>query len=322
MLGKRLYIVFVLFSLRMVSQVNLVPNYSFEDTVACPTSAGQLFNAFGWINPSFSIGSSPDYYNSCNTGLVNVPVNVFGFQNAKTGNAYAGFYAFNSADLNSYEYVEAMLTDTLKKDSTYCVSFYLSLSNISGYSMNNIGAYFSNNITTTASNIIIAAPQLLNTSIILSDKDEWMKIEWQYIASGGEKYITIGNFNTSLTSDTNNVGGSFPEASYYYIDDVYVGDCPNNNSTINITIPNVFTPNNDNVNDVFKITSTNLSSVNCRIYNRWGTIVGELKNTNDVWDGRTTAGLECSDGVYYYIFTAKGIDQKEYSQKGFVQLIR
>ena len=41
-----------------------------------------------------------------------------------------------------------------------------------------------------------------------------------------------------------------------------------------------------------------------------------------MWDGRTTAGIECSDGVYFYILTAKGIDDKEYNQRGFVQLIK
>lgn len=313
-------ILFFFFIVKLSAQVNLVPNPSFEDTVNCPNGASQLYNSFDWINPSTSLGSSPDYYNAC-SAFVPVPTNPFGFQNARTGVAYAGFYAFNSGDLNDYEYVETSLSDTLKKDSTYCVSFYLNLSDISGYCLNNIGLYFSNNVTTTPFNIISVTPQLVNTSVVLSDKINWMKVEWQYIAMGGEKYITIGNFNTALTSDTLNVGGSFPEAAYYYIDDIYVGSC-DTAKTISFSIPNVFTPNNDNMNDVFKITSSNIKTLDCKIYDRWGLLVGELKDANDTWNGRTTAGLECTDGVYYYVFSAKGTDDKDYNEKGFVQLIR
>lgn len=321
MLGKKLNIFLVLFSIKIVAQVNLVPNYSFEDTVACPSGASQIYNALGWMNPSTSINSNSDYFNSCNSSGLGIPTNGVGFQNAKTGNAYAGFYAFNLAFPNYYEYIETMLSDTLKKDTVYCVSFYLSLAEMSGYCTNNIGVYFSNNLVTTTTDIILVTPQLVNTTVILSDKIEWMKVEWQYTALGGEKYITIGNFNSTFTSDTLYVGGAVPDGSYYYIDDVFVGDCATV-TTANIIIPNIFSPNNDNTNDFFKITSTKITSLNCRIYNRWGILVGELKNVNDVWDGRTTAGLECISGVYYYVLNAMGEDGKEYDEKGVIQLIK
>lgn len=163
--------------------------------------------------------------------------------------------------------------------------------------------------------------RVINSVSILSDKIGWMKVEWLYIASGGEKYITIGNFNTASTSDTLNVGASNPGFSYYYIDDVYVGSC-DTAKTSAFLISNIFTPNNDNTNDFFKITAPNLKTLNCKIYDRWGILVGELKDINDVWDGRTTAGLECTDGVYYYILSAKGTDEKEYDKKGFIQIVR
>lgn len=323
MAGKKLYFIFILFSFRMFSQVNLVPNFSFEDTVGCPTGIGELFNAVSWVNPSSSLGSTSDYFNSCNSSLssVGVPINAAGFQSAKTGNAYGGFYAFNKGFPNAYEYVETVLSDTLKKDTAYCVSFYLSLAEMSGYCTNNIGVYFSNNLVTTTTDIILVTPQLVNTANILSHKLEWMKVEWQYTAMGGEKHITIGNFNNTFTSDTLYVGGTFPDGSYYYIDDVFVGKCVDNTNT-NITIPNVFTPNNDGVNDVFKITSKNIVTLNCKIYNRWGILVGELTKINESWDGLTTGGLKCENGVYYCVLTARGEDGKEYNEKGFVSLVK
>lgn len=89
-----------------------------------------------------------------------------------------------------------------------------------------------------------------------------------------------------------------------------------------LQIPNIFTPNNDGINDVFKITTKNITILNCKIYNRWGILVNELTKINEVWDGGTSSGLQCSSGVYYYVLTAKGEDGKEYGEQGAVQLIK
>lgn len=89
-----------------------------------------------------------------------------------------------------------------------------------------------------------------------------------------------------------------------------------------ISAPNVFSPNDDGVNDVFKIRTKNIAALNCKIYNRWGILSGEITKTNEGWDGRTTSGLQCTAGVYYYIFNATGDDGKKYNDKGFIQLMR
>jgi hypothetical protein len=40
------------------------------------------------------------------------------------------------------------------------------------------------------------------------------------------------------------------------------------------------------------------------------------------WDGRTTAGMECPEGVYYFIIKATGYDGKEYEETGYLHLFR
>ncbi len=70
------------------------------------------------------------------------------------------------------------------------------------------------------------------------------------------------------------------------------------------SIPNVFTPNGDGYNDVFKISPGVLTALHCTIYDRWGVIVNEWHGINGGWDGRTTSGMEAAQGVYYFI--AKG----------------
>jgi gliding motility-associated-like protein len=62
-----------------------------------------------------------------------------------------------------------------------------------------------------------------------------------------------------------------------------------------ITIPNVFSPNGDNINDFFRI--RNLELYDFRplvIYNRWGSVVYQSDQYNNDWDGRGVP-----DGVYY-----------------------
>lgn len=103
---------------------------------------------------------------------------------------------------------------------------------------------------------------------------------------------------------------------------VFVVDQQNCSAEGDLFLPSVFTPNGDGINDVFKIPSEGLKSLTVKIYNRWGIPIALLSNINEVWDGRTTVGTPCSDGVYYYVLHAVCINDKEYSEIGFVHLMR
>ena len=72
--------------------------------------------------------------------------------------------------------------------------------------------------------------------------------------------------------------------------------------TFSITLPNVFTPNEDGYNDVFKIKDDGLSDLSATIYDRWGKKVGELVGVNDSWDGNgISTGVPCSEGTYFVV---------------------
>jgi gliding motility-associated-like protein len=91
-----------------------------------------------------------------------------------------------------------------------------------------------------------------------------------------------------------------------------------------VEIPNVFTPNADGINDVFTF-KINGTLRDFSVYNRWGVEILndklEMKNVAQ-WNGRTTSGNECSEGVYFY--TLEFIDANGDAQKknGYVSLIR
>jgi gliding motility-associated-like protein len=89
------------------------------------------------------------------------------------------------------------------------------------------------------------------------------------------------------------------------------------------TIPNVFTPNNDGRNDFFSISGTNIVTLTCIIYNRYGEIVYSWDGINGGWDGRTApAALMAPAGTYYYVLSATGEDDVQYDKNGWIQLFR
>jgi gliding motility-associated-like protein len=89
-----------------------------------------------------------------------------------------------------------------------------------------------------------------------------------------------------------------------------------------ITLPNIFTPNADGVNDIYRPLSEGLVSLHARIYNRDGNIIATWDRINGFWDGRTTSGELCDDGVYYIVVEAAGFDGVSYRKKGSITLVR
>ena len=88
-----------------------------------------------------------------------------------------------------------------------------------------------------------------------------------------------------------------------------------------VIIPNIFTPNGDANNDVFKLTTTNATEVTITINNRWGNLVYEGTGLDPFWDGKINGSI-APDGVYFVQYTVKGLMDREITGQGFLQLIR
>ncbi len=125
-------------------------------------------------------------------------------------------------------------------------------------------------------------------------------------ANPSHVYNTTGDYTVTLT--VTDASGSCSSTSTVVI---------NVFDNASITVPNVFTPNGDSKNDVFKIITTGIEELHCDIFNRWGTKVASLEGTNAIWDGNNA-----KDGTYFFILTAKGYDDKEYKQQGYINLFR
>jgi gliding motility-associated-like protein len=89
-----------------------------------------------------------------------------------------------------------------------------------------------------------------------------------------------------------------------------------------IYVPNTFTPNEDYLNDNFKISySCDSSYFSVQIFNRWGR---EIFFSNDVtinWDGKEN-GNECIEDIYVYLIKFKNESSKETIRTGRINLVR
>lgn len=71
-----------------------------------------------------------------------------------------------------------------------------------------------------------------------------------------------------------------------------------------VDIPNVFSPNDDGINDQFTIKGLNeCDDYKLVIYNRWGKVVHEQSGRELSWDGHLN-GKRVAEGTYYFILTA------------------
>ena len=90
-----------------------------------------------------------------------------------------------------------------------------------------------------------------------------------------------------------------------------------------IYLPNAFTPNQDNKNDLLLVRGNYILDEEFvfRIFDRWGNLVFESFDPSTGWDGNYK-GKACDPGVFVYYFEALCIDNEKYFEKGNITLIK
>ncbi len=90
-----------------------------------------------------------------------------------------------------------------------------------------------------------------------------------------------------------------------------------------ITVPNVFSPNGDGINDLFFFSIKDAECFDCKIYDRWGTLIFEWGDADAGWNGAENhTDKKASDGVYYFILSYCDFNNIQKKQTGFIQLLR
>jgi gliding motility-associated-like protein len=320
------YLVYILlFCFSTLKAQNLITNPSFEDIDSCYGQfASYGFDVFkwsgckGWSNP---IMASSDLW--CKNPIIGnmVPPNIISYQKPKSGNNMAGILILSDGMVNSYrEFIQNKLIVTLEHDRIYKISFYYSVdagSAAGGCPPNQFGvfgsmtefkdtnAFFLSHLTPLASS---------DKNKFVDDTSGWHQCEIIFKANGGENYLTIGNFQDSSNTtfvygcDTTIWDGLKLASDYFYLDDFSVTEY------FDYTIPNVFTPNNDGVNDDFYPSIIGINDWELKILNRWGNEIISLNENNTTWSGESYSG-----GTYFYIFKS---ESKEILKQGYFHLIR
>jgi len=160
-------------------------------------------------------------------------------------------------------------------------------------------------------------PLITNGSSTLSLNSSYNNYQW---------YL-----NSAVINGAVNQNYSATENGNYYVEVTLNGGCKVKSNVViidslieqdTLVMPNVFTPNNDGMNDIFSPIKINGIAINqISIFNRWGELIHRESSPKILWDGKTR-NENSSDGVYYWIIeyqNAKGIKN---SKTGFLQLLR
>ncbi len=332
------FIVYVCWIHPFAAQQNLVYNGDFEEYSSCPENYSspsenpkQIEKCIGWKAPTY--GTS-DYFNSCanadsligtiGQSIVGTTINGMGSQLPNSGNGYLGGYFTNysgGAGWDGYngpgwwEYIQGNLTEPLKIGNIYQLSLKLSVAEYSDLMINEIGVFFSNSPISSenTSNLNVTPQCTFYEPNFFRDTSEWIDLKALFIANGGEKFITIGNFKDVYNTDTLrrfNWEPLYvnPYCTYMFVDDVQLVQSE-------LQIPNVFTPNGDGVNDLIPFPNFGNSTNKIVVVNRWGNLIYESNGINPIWDGKDNSGKNCTEGTYFYRINNTNIS-------GFIQLMR
>ena len=206
---------------------NLVENPSFEQTEGRIKRGGAITTAVGWMSPT---KASADMFSGKVKEGFGTPNNNLGMEEPQDGENYVGIRAFSYNDKEARNYISSKLKVTMKKDQKYCVKFYVNLAEASKYASNNIGVNFSKkqyNIS-EAKSIMTTTSVMHKDNPIFNGQFGWDEVCGVYKATGGEKFLTIGNFSANGSTENQRLKksksfvGSAVVSAYYFIDNISV----------------------------------------------------------------------------------------------------
>lgn len=209
---------------------NLVPNSGFEDTnIKKLRSYGQMEEvSMDWFSATevpadvFGDGAKGD--------KIGIPTNDYGTQEPAAGLCYAGFRAYSKDPRMQRSYLEVKLPQMLDRDVMYCVSFDISLADLSRYAVNDIGVVVSDRKIEQPNlgDMILQPDVKQKTNKVFQFTEGWEKFCGTFVGTGQEEYIVIGCFGSRSEMTIEKVkrpmGLTGPQLShaYYFIDNVEI----------------------------------------------------------------------------------------------------
>lgn len=223
-----LVIALLLFSTIIIAQTNLVPNHDFSKVGKKLKEKGQINMAEPWISPTLT--QADLYIKKTKNSEINIAGNPYGAEDPMVGDNFAGILAYSPKGKVPRSYLQVQLTEPLQEDIEYCVTFHVSLADLSKFSCNYLGAYLSNDAVAANNNDILQfEPQIVSRRLTVYEQQySWIPVCAKYKAKGGEEFLTIGNFtlepNLKISKVKRPQGYNSPQTNdaYYFIDNIIV----------------------------------------------------------------------------------------------------
>ena len=159
-----------------------------------------------------------------------------------------------------------------------------------------------------------------NTSVVLNSNPVGTTYNWNF----GDGSSSLNSNDTTVTHVYNSQG-TFPvilTATNGFCRDTAMRYIKVDLVSL-FEIPNVFTPNGDGKNDVFTFRAVNMGEITITIFDRWGLKMFEsTQSGNIIWDGKNKGGHTVTDGTYFYILKATGLDGTTYDKQGTINVFQ
>jgi|GEM_PF-1874624 len=322
--GKNKYLLIIGFLPLFSSAQNLVPNPSFEIHGTCidPPPNESLQNCDNWFNAVEPL-TTVDWYSTCypSGSFYLLPNLFFGFSYPHSGEAMIGLVPYSNIT-GIGEAVGIRLSAPMKADSAYCFGFWLKNGRSHGntYSVREFDVAFVNDTTNIHDNAAVSSYVTVSNSI---DDGNWNFLSGYYIAKGGEEFMLTGTFSPVPNYFMADPITTPENCLSYYFDDFSVQSC-NKDSILSVVLelPNIFTPNGDQTNDLYLIQQNNISSLEIQIFNRWGNLVNSYDGKTAIWNGTDKQGDQLSEGVYFIKALAQTTFGEIITKYGNVELFR
>lgn len=145
--------------------------------------------------------------------------------------------------------------------------------------------------------LVLHVPELLNGTVIWFDGEAgWSRL----VDAAGTYWATVTN-SCGMASDTLLVEIGRGVADFF--------------------LPNVFTPNNNGINDCYKASGRIGDAFHLQVFDRWGRLVFETKDINECWEG-DFRGRPLPEGVYFATVKLRDCFGKQVTKTETITLVR
>lgn len=213
----------------------MIRNGSFEDVLHCPVNHSEFDkNVTSWFSPNIA---TPDLYARCSKSRrVSAEKNTMSRALPIHRDNYAGIILYQKGVKNYREYIATKLDSDLVKGQEYYFSCYVRVSELQPFCVDSLDVQFlyEYKFQKNAYTYTKRSGSIFSIALENSDSAQWKLVGFSFIATGAEKVLIIGNFETDINVNVvSNKSfeksiGSDPVYAYYLIDSVTLVQRENN----------------------------------------------------------------------------------------------